>query len=162
MINPHRSKYHYLYWQMAHKAANESPCTRHKVGAIVVTPTGMISVGWNGMPAGMSNECEFDEVTEYDSIMDVTFTRKKTNPEVIHAERNALDKMARQGIPAEGSILFVTRSPCFECCKALHSLGLKAVIYDELHDCTDGLELLKKSGTNVFNREGCIPLSSLQ
>ncbi|WP_146945055.1 deaminase, partial [Vreelandella venusta] len=120
MIDPHKEKYHGLYWDMAFAAANQSAATRHKVGAIVVTPTGMISVGWNGMPVGMANECESDEVTEYNAIMDVTLTRKKTNPEVIHAERNAIDKMTRQGVPTIGSILFVTLSPCFECCKAIH------------------------------------------
>lgn len=150
MLNPLKSKYHPLYWHMALSAAEQSVSTRHKVGAIVVTPTGMISVGWNGMPSGLNNECESTWV-RCDEHPDGI--RPKTNPEVIHAERNAIDKMTRQGVPTQGSILFVTRSPCFECAKALHGLGLKAIHYMEQHDCTAGLKLLKDTGTPVIQTD---------
>lgn len=143
MIDPFKPKYHDLYWKMAHAAAEQSVARRHKVGAILVTPTGMISVGWNAMPAGMDNDCEY---------WDETLDRYKTKPEVIHAERNAIDKMTRQGVPTAGSVLFVTRSPCFECAKALHGLGLKAIHYDELHDCTQGFQLLQNAGVELHWR----------
>lgn len=154
MINPHKYKYDSLYWAMVDAAAAQSVATRHKVGAIVVTPTGMVSVGWNGMPAGMPNECESTLVTELDPYnAEVPFTRRpKTNPEVIHAERNAIDKMTRQGVPTSGSVLFISRAPCFECAKALHGLGLKAVLYQEEHDDMRGVELLKQTGTPVLPR----------
>jgi len=138
MIDPFKSKFHSLYWEMAHAAASQSYCNRHKVGAVVVTPTGMISVGWNGAPSGLPNVCE-----------DIT---GKTLPTTIHAERNAIDKMTRQGVPTAGSVLFVTRSPCFECAKALHGLGLKAIYYDELHDCTQGFQLLQNAGVELHGR----------
>lgn len=157
VIDPHKLKYHPLYWSMVEAAAAQSVATRHQVGAIVVTPTGMISVGWNGMPAGMPNECESIPVYKNPPLFgDVDkrhkreIVRYKTNPEVIHAERNALDKMARTGVPAEGSLLFVSRAPCLECAKALHGLGLKAVYYRERHDDMRGVELLDATGTPTF------------
>lgn len=154
MINPHRAKYHNLYWSMARDAACQSVATRHQVGAIVVTATGMISPGWNGMPAGMDNACEGEMVTEYWDGM--CMTRPKTKPEVIHAERNAIDKMTRQGVSTAGAILFVTRAPCFECSKALHGLGLAAIYYDEDHDDMSGVEFLRNTGTPVHCREHMI------
>ena len=147
MIDPHKPKYHSLYWDIAHSAAKQSVAKRHKVGAVVVTATGMISPGWNGMPPGLPNSCEdvYVQCSEHpDGI------RPKTNPEVIHAEQNALDKMARDGIPAQGSVLFVTRAPCMECAKKICTLGLKAVFYEESHDDMRGVELLKRMGIPVL------------
>lgn len=148
-IDPLKEKYWPLYWDMAHLAARESPATRHQVGAVIVTPTGMISLGWNAMPAGMSNECElYQYVPEEDQY------RMKSRPEVIHAERNAINKMTNQGVSTQGALLFVTRSPCPECCKAMYDLGLKAIIFDELHDDTTGFNLLRETGNTIIQR-GC-------
>lgn len=144
MLNPLKPKYFPLYWRMAFAAAEESVATRHKVGAVVVLPSGMISIGWNGMPAKLENECEFPHYTLERGH------HQKTKPEVIHAERNAIDKMTREGVSTNGAILFVTRSPCFECAKALHGLGLSAIYYAEPHDCLKGLALLEKTGTPVY------------
>ena len=146
MINPHKTKYFPLYWSMVEAAAAQSVATRHKIGAIVVTPTGMISVGWNGTPAGMDNNCESHLVEDENNPGKV---RWKTNPVTLHAERNAIDKMTRQGVPTQGSVLFVSRAPCFECAKALHGLGLKAVFYLEEHDDMSGVEMLQKLGIKV-------------
>ncbi|WP_289101033.1 deaminase [uncultured Marinobacter sp.] len=154
MIDPHKTKYHPLYWSMVEAAADQTVATRHQVGAIVVTPTGMISVGWNGMPSGMDNCCESTMVTSLYSGE----SRPKTNPEVIHAERNAIDKMTRQGVPTQGSILFVSRAPCFECAKAIHGLGLAGIFYQEDHDDMRGVELLKKTGNFVCRRDKIISL----
>jgi len=150
MINPHKIKYFPLYWSMVEAAAPQSVATRHKVGAIVVTPTGMISVGWNGMPSGMDNNCESTMVPVY-KFGDITPSsfRPKTNPEVIHAERNAIDKMTRQGVPTQGSILFVSRAPCFECSKALHGLDINAIYYRERHDDMRGVKMLQEMGIVV-------------
>lgn len=147
MIDPHKPKYHSLYWSMVAAAAAQSVATRHKVGAIVVTPTGMISVGWNGMPAGLPNKCETVPIYRESFDGRGELLRYKTDPAVIHAERNAIDKMTRQGVPTAGSVLFVSRAPCFECAKALHGLGLKAIYYGEHHDDMRGVELLKSLGT---------------
>lgn len=143
MINPHKEKYFDLYWNIAYAAAAQSVAERKKVGAVLVLPTGMISPGWNGMPAGFENSCE-----EYlPRNMEQT-----TKPEVIHAERNAIDKMTRQGIPTQGSLLFVTMMPCFECAKAIHGLGLKAIYYDESYRCDKGIKLLERAGVKVLPR----------
>ena len=148
MIQPLKHKYHQLYWDIAYAAAEQSVATRHKVGAVVVTPKGMISLGWNGMPAGLSNQCE--DTVVYDPILGED--RPKTNQEVIHAERNAIDKMTRQGVPTAGAFLFITRSPCFECAKAIHGLGFAHIIYDEEHDCYEGVNLLRSTGNLVTQR----------
>lgn len=144
LLDPHKEKYHHLYWEIAESAAAQSTATRRKVGAVVVTVTGMLSIGWNGTPPGFDNDCEH-----------VLFGKKlitETKPEVIHAERNAIDKMTRQGVPTQGSILFVTCAPCFECSKAIHGLGLKEVNYaDNYHD-DGGLRLLEKAGVVVRKR----------
>ena len=134
VINAHREKYHPLYWEMAFAVAKQSAATKKQVGALIVTSTGMISLGWNGTPAGMNNTCEH--------VIDRQSGKLKTNPEVIHAERNAIDKMTLQGISTRNSILFCTLSPCFECAKSMYSLGIKALYVAEYHHCTLGLDLL--------------------
>ena len=141
-LDPHAPKFHSLYWEMAQSAASQSYCNRHQVGAIVVTSTGMLSVGWNGAPSGLPNVCE-------DST-------GKTLPTTLHAERNAIDKMTRQGVGTEGAILFITRAPCLECGKALQGLGLSTVHYDEDHDDMQGVELLRATGTMVIKRSAPI------
>lgn len=140
-INPHKPKYFDLYWDIAHSAAKQSVCTRRQVGACLVTPTGMISIGWNGTPPGLPNVCED--------------AQGASQPYVIHAERNAIDKMTRQGISTYGSILFVTTAPCYHCALAIHGLGLKTVYYDESYRYEDGVDLLISTGTPVY-RKGTI------
>lgn len=146
MIKPLKYKYHELYWGIAYEAARQSVATRRQVGACLVMPTGMISVGWNGMPAGWkTNECE--------ERIHPNFEEAVTKPEVVHAERNAIDKMTRQGVSTFGSYLFVTTAPCFECAKAIHGLGLEAVYYDDIYHSEDGLEFLKACGITVRRRQ---------
>lgn len=135
-LNPTGEKYHKLYMEMAKSAAKQSAAVRRKVGAVLVLPTGLIAVGWNGMPSGFSNVCE-DE-------------NGKTKPEVIHAERNALDKLTRQGVSTEGAILFVTTAPCIECAKSISSVGIVEVYYEDIQSNIDGLKFLDKSGAVTF------------
>lgn len=144
MIDPLKTKFHPLYWDFVHSAASQSYCNRHQVGALIVTATGMLSVGWNGSPSGLPNVCEDPA--------------GKTLPTTLHAERNAIDKMARQGIPTAGSLLFVTRAPCFECAKAIHGLGLAGIFYEEDHDDMAGVELLKRTGNHTCRRDKLIYL----
>ena len=148
-LDPHKLKYHGMYWEMVASAARQSVSLRHKVGAVLVTSTGMVSIGWNGMPPGLPNTCESTLVPDVSSP---TGYRPKTNPEVLHAERNAIDKMTRQGVPAEGAVLFVTRAPCIECAKTLCTLGLKEIWYDEKHDDMRGVKLLRTMGVPVHQR----------
>ena len=148
-FNPHKPKFDAFYWAIVEAAAAQSVATRHKIGALVVTPSGMLSSGWNGMPAGMNNCCESSLVEDEDNPGKV---RWKSNPEVIHAERNAIDKMTREGVSTKGSILFVSRAPCFECAKALHGLGLKAIYYEGDHDDMRGVDLLRDTGTTILKR----------
>lgn len=141
-MNPHRLKYHELYWEMVYDCADQSTAKVLKVGAIVVTETGLISPGWNGMPAGMDNCCEDPSKLKIDELTNIE--RPSTKPHVIHAERNALDKMTNQGIATRNSVVFVTTAPCFECAKALHNLGLKALVYDHQYKDTSGIQFLRQ------------------
>jgi len=161
-LNPHKPKFDPFYWAIVAAAAAQSVATRHKVGALVVTPSGMMSSGWNGMPTGLPNECESTYVDDVSPLDGMLYKRGKTNPEVIHAERNCIDKMTREGVSTKGSILFVSRAPCFECAKALHGLGLKAIYYEEDHDDMQGVELLRATGTPVKRRTyGTMPLHNV-
>ena len=139
-IQPHREKYHDLYWAMADAAATQSVADRARVGCVIVTRTGMISVGWNGMPPGLSNRCEKQWV------LDDGLPRQKTDPRVIHAERNAIDKMTREGVSTRGAILFTTLSPCIECAKSIGALELECVYIRDFHDSKEGLLLLSELG----------------
>ena len=156
-LNPHKPKFDPFYWAIVEAAAAQSVATRHKVGALVVTPSGMMSSGWNGKPVGMDNACETTLVEDEDNPGKV---RWKTDPSVLHAEVNAIMKMTREGVSTKGSILFVSRAPCFECAKALHGLGLKTVYYMEDHDDMRGVKLLRDTGTTILRRTyGTKPLS---
>lgn len=132
MINPHKEKYHSLYWRIAFEAAQESVAEKKKVGAALVLPSGLISVGWNGTAPGRPNACEDEHF--------------KTKPEVIHAEQNALDKLLIQGTSPQGSLLFVTWSPCFPCCKKMINLGIKHIYYAEPYKDLSGLDVLANVG----------------
>lgn len=150
MIDPHKPKYHPLYWSMVEAAAAQTVATRHQVGAVVVTPMGMISPGWNGMPPGEPNECE---------VWREDLGRMKTKPDVIHAEDNAIRKMKAHNISVHGSILFVSRAPCLGCATFLKDLGLKAIFYEEDHDDMRGVDLLMTTGHFVCRKD---QLSNLQ
>ena len=143
-LNPIGKKYHKLYVEMAESAAKQSKAVRRKVGAVIVLPTGIIAIGWNGTPAGFNNVCEWqcEDGKGYDT--------GTTKPEVIHAERNALDKLTRQGVSTEGAILFVTTAPCIECAKSLAAVGVAEVYYDVVQSNTFGLDFLDKAGVKTF------------
>lgn len=149
MTDFHRTKFHPMYWEFAYTAARQSVCERMQVGAVIVTPQGLISTGHNGMPPGLPNLCETTQI-----IDPITGKRRgKTDPRVVHAEMNALKKMINQGVATQGCVLFTTLSPCFNCAKHLVGLGFHAVIYDVLHDCTEGIEHLIETGTPVYRKD---------
>lgn len=147
-IEPLKSKYYKFYMNLAKLTAEQSVATRRQVGTVVVLPTGMLAVGWNGMPAGFDNTCEYEHKNTIPSNRTVEL---KTKPEVIHAERNALDKLTKQGISSEGAILFTTTAPCMECAKSIAAVGITKVFYLEKYKHDEGLQFLITSGVGVLH-----------
>lgn len=154
MIDAHKQKYWNLYWDVANTAALQSVATRRRVGCCIVTAQGMLGIGWNGMPSGFPNQCE--QVVSRINPAHLPQTEKTmvTDPRVIHAERNALDKLTREGISPRGAMVFVTTSPCLECAKSLYAVGVASVHYDELYRDHAGIQLLHDAGVPVFDRNG--------
>ena len=140
--------------QTAHTFAELSHARRLKVGAIVVKDDRIISIGYNGTPAGWDNDCEdgvFETTTEEINNTTVTTTRKilKTKPEVLHAESNAIAKLARSIESGLGAAIFITHSPCLECAKLIYQSGIQQVYYQEKYRDDLGLEFLQASGVDV-------------
>ncbi|MBR2318565.1 MAG: dCMP deaminase family protein [Bacteroidaceae bacterium] len=124
------------YMRMAAIWAENSYCVRRKVGALIVKDKMIISDGYNGTPAGFENICENDE----------GFTK----PYVLHAEANAITKIARSNNNSNGATLYVTTSPCIECAKLIIQAGIIRVVYGEEYHIMDGIELLKRAGVEVL------------
>ena len=122
------------YLRMARIWAENSYCKRRQVGALVVKDKMIISDGYNGTPSGFENVCEENNVTK---------------PSVLHAEANAITKLARSSNNSEGSTLYVTASPCIECSKLIIQSGIKRVVYAEKYRLTDGIDLLERAGVKV-------------
>lgn len=123
------------YLRMARIWAENSYCQRRQVGALVVKNKMIISDGYNGTPSGFENVCE-----DAYGI---------THPYVLHAEANAITKLARSGNNSDGSTLYVTAAPCIECSKLIIQSGIKRVVYAEQYRLTDGTDLLEKAGVKV-------------
>ena len=120
------------YLKMARIWAQNSYCQRRQVGALVVKDGMIISDGYNGTPSGFENICE-DE-------------NNVTKPYVLHAEANAITKLARSNNNSEGATIYITASPCIECAKLIIQAGIKRVVYGEHYRLTDGIDLLKRAG----------------
>jgi dCMP deaminase len=131
------------YMRMAKIWAENSYCIRRQVGALIVKDKMIISDGYNGTPSGFENICE-DE-------------NNKTKPYVLHAEANAITKVARSYNSSEGATLYVTSSPCIECSKLIIQSGIRRVVYSEHYHLIDGVELLEKAGIETV----CIPEEEL-
>lgn len=129
----------YRYLRMARIWAENSYCQRRQVGALVVKNKMIISDGYNGTPSGFDNVCEDNEGVTY--------------PYVLHAEANAITKLARSNNNSDGSTLYVTASPCIECAKLIIQAGIKRVVYAEKYRLEDGIDLLRKAGTEVIYME---------
>lgn len=123
------------YLRMAKIWAENSYCQRRKVGAIVVKDKMIISDGYNGTPSGFENVCE-----DANNI---------TKPYVLHAEANAITKLARSSNNSDGATLYVTASPCIECSKLIIQAGIKRVVYGEKYRLEDGIELLRRANIEV-------------
>ena len=125
----------YRYLRMARIWAENSYCKRRQVGALVVKDKMIISDGYNGTPSGFENICEDESGV--------------TKPYVLHAEANAITKLARSGNNSEGSTIYVTASPCIECAKLIIQAGIRRVVYAEKYRLTDGIDLLTRAGVEV-------------
>ena len=123
------------YLRMARIWAENSYCTRRKVGALIVKDKMIISDGYNGTPSGFENVCELDDGT--------------TKPYVLHAEANAITKIAKSGNNSDGATLYVSASPCLECSKLIIQSGIRRVVYSENYRLTDGVDLLRRAGVEV-------------
>ena len=134
-----RDKQHDLdlrYLRMARIWAEHSYCQRRKVGALVVKDKMIISDGYNGTPSGFENVCGDED--------------NATNPYVLHAEANAITKLARSSNTRADSTLYVTAAPCLECSKLIIQAGIKRVVYAEKYRLEDGVNLLKRAGIEVI------------
>ena len=127
------------YMKMARIWAENSYCVRRQVGALIVRNKMIISDGYNGTPSGFENICE-DEAG-------------KTKPYVLHAEANAITKVAKSNNSSEGSTLYVTSSPCIECAKLIIQSGIKRVVYADSYHSMDGIDLLKRVGIEIVRVE---------
>lgn len=123
------------YLRMADIWAENSYCQRRKVGALVVKEKMIISDGYNGTPSGFENVCED--------------AHGVTHPYVLHAEANAITKLARSGNNSDQATLYVTASPCIECAKLIIQAGIRRVVYAEQYRLTDGIDLLRRAGVEV-------------
>ena len=140
-------KFQQLYMTIAGTVAQMSSARRLQVGAIVVKDDRVISMGYNGMPSGWNNDCE-DVIQHSDDT-----TTLKTKPEVLHAETNAIAKLARSSESGLDSDLFVTHSPCLDCAKIIYQSGIRRVYYSNSYRDSSGLDFLQKSGVEVVQLE---------
>lgn len=124
------------YLRMALIWSENSYCLRRKVGALIVRDNMIISDGFNGTPSGFPNVCEENNVTF---------------PYVLHAEANAITKVARSNNSSDGATLYVTASPCMECSKLIIQAGIKRVVFSDLYRIQDGLDLLRRAGIEVVH-----------
>ena len=139
-----KEKFKYAYMDVAARFGELSYARRLHVGAVIVKNDSIISFGYNGTPAGWDNNCE-DVVMYSDETVGL-----KTKPEVLHAERNALDKLANHGgLGSNGAAMFVTHSPCLECAKSIFGAGIKDLYYKHDYHSADGINFLKKCGVNT-------------
>lgn len=134
-MNSKQSLLDYRYLRMARIWAENSYCRRRQVGALVVKDKMIISDGYNGTPSGFENICEDETGTTF--------------PYVLHAEANAITKLARSSNNSDGATLYVTASPCIECAKLIIQSGIRRVVYAEKYRLTDGIDLLEKAGVKV-------------
>lgn len=126
------NKFDARYLEMASVWAKNSYCKRRQVGALIVKDRMIISDGYNGTPAGFENVCEDESGI--------------TKPYVLHAEANAISKVAKSGNSSEGATLYVTASPCIECSKLIIQAGIRRVVYSDEYRLSDGIDLLRKAG----------------
>lgn len=135
MVTEKQKQFDLSYLEMARVWSKNSYCQRRQVGALIVKDNMIISDGYNGTPSGFENICE-DETGH-------------TKPYVLHAEANAITKVAKSGNNSKGATLYVTAAPCIECAKLIIQSGIERVIYMDEYRVTDGIDLLRRAGIEV-------------
>ena len=158
-----KDKFVNAFMDVAERFSKLSSAKRLQVGAIIVKDDRIISIGYNGMPSGWDNNCEFtifvtkDEAQGYDMLAQGytetergNWTRLKTRPEVLHAESNALAKLARSSESGEGATMFITHQPCLDCAKLIYQSGISTVYFKEPYRLNSGLDFLQKSNVEVY------------
>jgi dCMP deaminase len=145
-----KQKLKQAYMKTAETFAELSHARRLHVGAIVVKDDRIISIGYNGMPAGWDNNCEDESVEPYagfeGSIHRIVL---KTKPEVLHAETNAIAKLAKSNESGMGATMFITHAPCLDCAKLIYQSGIGSVLYRNTYRDTSGITFLERSGIEV-------------
>jgi dCMP deaminase len=149
-----KPKFQKLYNNIAHEVAKMSHARRLQVGAVIVKDDRVISMGYNGMPSGWDNNCESEE-TEFNLVTKTrTGTGKlTTRPEVLHAESNAIAKLAKSNDSGDGADIFVTHAPCMECSKLIFQSGIRRVYYSSDYRDDTGIKFLKQSGIEVIKHD---------
>jgi dCMP deaminase len=132
------------YMKTAEIFAELSHARRLHVGAIVVKDDRIISIGYNGMPAGWDNNCEFEFVHPQTKVSELV-----TNKEVLHAETNAIAKLAKSNESGMGATMFITHAPCLDCAKLIYQSGISSVLYRDAYRDTNGITFLERSKINV-------------
>jgi len=132
---PNQRSLDFVYLKMAQTLSSLSTAERRKVGCIIVKDTQIISEGYNGTPRGFDNSCEYVDHVDH----------MYTKPEVLHAESNAITKLARSTNSSDGATLYVTCCPCFDCSKLIIQSGIERVVYEDAYSKQEGLVLLRKA-----------------
>ena len=140
-----KEKFINLYMDWARRAAELSHARRLHVGAVIVKDDTVISYGYNGMPAGWDNNCEYEHYT----LGNPNDYELKTRPEVLHAESNAISKLARSTNSGLNADMFITHSPCLDCAKLIYQSGIRRVYFGENYRDDSGVKFLEKSGVDV-------------
>jgi dCMP deaminase len=149
-----KDKFINAYMDVAERFAELSSARRLHVGAIVVKDDRIISIGYNGMPSGWDNNCEDEVVDSFAGFEGAIHnTRLRTKPEVLHAETNAIAKLAKSNESGMGATMFITHAPCLDCAKLIYQSGISSVLYRDAYRDTGGITFLKKSGIQVTQVE---------
>jgi len=138
-----KQKFRDAYMKVAETFAELSSAVRLHVGAIVVKDDRIISIGYNGMPSGWDNNCEYEEGDELGGYY------LKTKPEVLHAETNAIAKLAKSNESGMGATMFITHAPCLDCAKLIYQSGINHVLYRNSYRSDDGIKFLEKAAVTV-------------
>jgi dCMP deaminase len=139
-----KEKFINAYMDVAERFAELSLARRLHVGAIVVKDDRIISIGYNGMPSGWDNNCE-DVIQHSDDTITL-----KSKPEVLHAETNAIAKLAKSNESGMGATMFITHAPCLDCAKLIYQSGISSVLYRNTYRDTSGITFLERSGIEVI------------
>jgi dCMP deaminase len=140
------SKFANAHMKAAEVYSQLSSAVRLQVGCVVVKDNTLIGIGYNGMPSGWDNNCEDEIIIEEDEKF---IKGLKTKPEVLHAETNALAKIARSTNSSDGASIFITHAPCLDCAKLVYQSGIKSVYYRNSYKNTDGIDFLNKCNVEV-------------